>query len=597
MSTAGVCPYCGKTFKRLNSHLPHCKAKELSEPSQTQHDGTASKDTLPTPPSPSRPTSSSSERARKNTPSKESPMKTLLTTKNDKESRLLPMSESLPPSTPLKTESESYQPPSLMPSPVRSSPSSISQPTSSKKTTQRMADQTKMVTLTSSISPSAPLPSPSKPSNTSSALKQTATSKQVTKGPLKQAQSKPQPIASDQLPAAFCPVTDPVNSTALLSTRRQEAGKRQPARLAPETQVEGASKTKEMSSRSLLTTQMSGLSEERILLGGVLGTVKTPTKFLEGGGVQNVNGAHARTTLQSVKDTLRRSNGIGQPGKLRLLDHIQSSVPTRDRPPVETEVRGPLDVSQDQTGVQAPLRKANGIGPLLTSTSPSNQLPDISPQVRGLSPVERPPAFPPEKEGFIQAGTTYLSPPTVALQVPALQSSLASTAAVVGSPEGLIQRYEMALLSTSSSVTRPVEATAARASSSSSLQCPGPSCPLNLSVDKESRGVKDRIIMKDPEVTIRNLKLKNAIEGKLASRRLGQVRLGELPLWLAINAPSRPRGAVEALQRGWLWYYRRYMDVRKGGIGGVSMLLAGYCVLSYVWSHPHRKSDRWRKYH
>ena len=38
---------------------------------------------------------------------------------------------------------------------------------------------------------------------------------------------------------------------------------------------------------------------------------------------------------------------------------------------------------------------------------------------------------------------------------------------------------------------------------------------------------------------------------------------------------------------GWRWYYRRYIDVRKGGIGGVSMLLAGYCVLSYVWSYPH----------
>uniref|UniRef100_A0A3B4AI03 Uncharacterized protein n=1 Tax=Periophthalmus magnuspinnatus TaxID=409849 RepID=A0A3B4AI03_9GOBI len=47
----------------------------------------------------------------------------------------------------------------------------------------------------------------------------------------------------------------------------------------------------------------------------------------------------------------------------------------------------------------------------------------------------------------------------------------------------------------------------------------------------------------------------------------------------------------------WQWYYRRYIDVKKGGVGGVAMLLAGYCVLSYVWTYPHLKRDRWRKYH
>lgn len=41
------------------------------------------------------------------------------------------------------------------------------------------------------------------------------------------------------------------------------------------------------------------------------------------------------------------------------------------------------------------------------------------------------------------------------------------------------------------------------------------------------------------------------------------------------------------LLSGWLWYYRRYIDVKKGSVGGLSMLLAGYCVLSYVWSYPH----------
>uniref|UniRef100_A0A3Q3QWN8 Uncharacterized protein n=1 Tax=Monopterus albus TaxID=43700 RepID=A0A3Q3QWN8_MONAL len=42
---------------------------------------------------------------------------------------------------------------------------------------------------------------------------------------------------------------------------------------------------------------------------------------------------------------------------------------------------------------------------------------------------------------------------------------------------------------------------------------------------------------------------------------------------------------------------QRYIDVKKGGVSGVGMLLAGYCVLSYIWSYPHIKRDRWRKYH
>ncbi len=41
------------------------------------------------------------------------------------------------------------------------------------------------------------------------------------------------------------------------------------------------------------------------------------------------------------------------------------------------------------------------------------------------------------------------------------------------------------------------------------------------------------------------------------------------------------------LPSGWHWYYKRYINVKKGGVGGLGMLLAGYCVLSYVWSYPH----------
>ncbi|KAJ8263786.1 hypothetical protein GJAV_G00141270 [Gymnothorax javanicus] len=80
-------------------------------------------------------------------------------------------------------------------------------------------------------------------------------------------------------------------------------------------------------------------------------------------------------------------------------------------------------------------------------------------------------------------------------------------------------------------------------------------------------------------------------------RALMEVRLAELPEWLTSRPPLTPRRTVAAVQRGWRWYYSKYIDVRKGGVGGVAMLLAGYCVLSYIWNYPHLKCDRWRKYH
>ncbi|XP_041938020.1 uncharacterized protein si:dkey-21c1.4 isoform X1 [Alosa sapidissima] len=83
----------------------------------------------------------------------------------------------------------------------------------------------------------------------------------------------------------------------------------------------------------------------------------------------------------------------------------------------------------------------------------------------------------------------------------------------------------------------------------------------------------------------------------LAERRFGDVTLNELLPWLADRTPQSPKEGLAILKNGWQWYYRRYIDVRKGGIGGVGMLIAGYCVLSYVWSYPHLKHERWRKYH
>lgn len=51
--------------------------------------------------------------------------------------------------------------------------------------------------------------------------------------------------------------------------------------------------------------------------------------------------------------------------------------------------------------------------------------------------------------------------------------------------------------------------------------------------------------------------------------------------------PPKCSNALLFFFSGWQWYYKRYIDVKRGSVGGLGMLLAGYCVLSYIWSYPH----------
>ncbi|XP_055033172.2 uncharacterized protein [Misgurnus anguillicaudatus] len=83
----------------------------------------------------------------------------------------------------------------------------------------------------------------------------------------------------------------------------------------------------------------------------------------------------------------------------------------------------------------------------------------------------------------------------------------------------------------------------------------------------------------------------------LIQQKLGDVRINELCVWLGAKSPKSSRETVTMLKQGWQWYYRKYIDVRKGGMGGISLLFAGYCVLCYIWRYPHLKKERWRKYH
>ncbi|KAJ7395664.1 Pentatricopeptide repeat-containing protein 1, mitochondrial [Pitangus sulphuratus] len=72
----------------------------------------------------------------------------------------------------------------------------------------------------------------------------------------------------------------------------------------------------------------------------------------------------------------------------------------------------------------------------------------------------------------------------------------------------------------------------------------------------------------------------------LKDTKLMDVKLGQLPSWLAMR-DFTPGGIAGAFRRGYDRYYNKYINVKKGGLGGVSMVLAGYVVLSYIWSYSH----------
>ncbi|XP_066471416.1 mitochondrial nucleoid-associated protein 1 [Tiliqua scincoides] len=101
--------------------------------------------------------------------------------------------------------------------------------------------------------------------------------------------------------------------------------------------------------------------------------------------------------------------------------------------------------------------------------------------------------------------------------------------------------------------------------------------------------------MKIPEAQVLFLS-SEAQQAPLAERCLMDVKLQDLPAWLATRELS-PQGVLGAPCRAWNRYYNRYINVKKGRVSGISMLLLGYCVLSYGWHYDHIKHSRWRKYH
>ncbi|XP_063149501.1 uncharacterized protein C17orf80 homolog isoform X2 [Candoia aspera] len=81
----------------------------------------------------------------------------------------------------------------------------------------------------------------------------------------------------------------------------------------------------------------------------------------------------------------------------------------------------------------------------------------------------------------------------------------------------------------------------------------------------------------------------------LAEKYLKDVKLWNMSTWLGLRDLS-PQGMLGATFRAWNGYCNRNISVKKYGLPGISLLLLGWCTLSYAWSHDHIKFNRWRKY-
>ncbi|XP_062957450.1 ATP synthase subunit f, mitochondrial-like [Cynocephalus volans] len=79
-------------------------------------------------------------------------------------------------------------------------------------------------------------------------------------------------------------------------------------------------------------------------------------------------------------------------------------------------------------------------------------------------------------------------------------------------------------------------------------------------------------------------------------KKLMDVKLGELPSWILIW-DFTPKGIFGAFQRGYYWYYNKYVSVKKGGVAEVSMVLAGYVLFNYCLSYKEPKHEQQHEYH
>lgn len=73
-------------------------------------------------------------------------------------------------------------------------------------------------------------------------------------------------------------------------------------------------------------------------------------------------------------------------------------------------------------------------------------------------------------------------------------------------------------------------------------------------------------------------------------KKVMDVKIGELPRWILIQ-DFILKGTAGAFQRGYYWYYK-YVNVKKGSISGVSMILTAYVLFNYCCPYKELKHEQ-----
>ncbi|KAG7507507.1 hypothetical protein JOB18_036489 [Solea senegalensis] len=520
------CPFCGKTYKRLKSHLPHCKAAANTQTTKMEHH-IKSKQTTP---SAQLVTGISEVRAKAK---KSSQMLSVEANPKSKESSKVSPQSSSPALTAKNINASS---PSL---------SSSLLPPSTKKKKQKLSEQIKTGSAPSS--------------NTTAPSLSTTISKK------KSLRAQIEAVKHDQVTKRSQDGTRSASEDLLSETRSKTPAQTRTDVIPDDTKPKDGSKkkmskTKKAAAQSLPTDSDSLDSE---LNQSIVKPVVRDNSWVDNAPetedlsvkkmfLKSDCDHQARITIQNVKTTLNRAKTTTQSSRASFLS--------------QTDLNNNLKTSFGPalSPVTAPVE--NDVSCIVANKTLSEQLPCTQ-----LQPFQK------SSKSLIPLQRDGSSQPKLPLTVPLLPSghtsSQVSQATGAGSmTEALKVGHRMTdFLSLS---TSPLHF------SSPYLF---PLASRNTLQRAETLRAEDVAILEDRKPKAAHNLTKDAV----TQRSLGQVRLRELPEWLVCRTPSHPRDVVEMVHRGWQWYYRRYIDVKKGGVGGVAMLLAGYCVLSYVWSYPH----------
>lgn len=383
-----MCPFCGKTYKRLKSHLPYCKAAASSETPRTHRDVTVKQASYSWPAA-----------ALTESTTKEGKLTHTLSATARPQSKKSTKRSSSAPSQSSGT-APSLQSEHTSSSSQSSSPSSAPLPLSARKKKQKLSEQIKAAAVPSSTSAlhittqSAPLSvTISKPKKKSvRALIEAAKSQQDSRESPEGTRSASEDLASGSTPVVADPQS--TRTTAKTETKiNRGQNDTHPDFLSIDIKPKGASKTKK-ATQQLSTNKDSSVTlnsevnennatpcvRDNVLVnnGREVKGLSVNHVFLKSG-----SGHQARITLQDVKSTLGRVNTSHQSSRSSVLDQIASS-------DLSSKIRPGLDLVPQLAEHQGDqLSKTSSqhtvLKPALTKSSNSQQVSLIPLQQSGLN--------------------------------------------------------------------------------------------------------------------------------------------------------------------------------------------------------------------